>query len=248
MKFFQRIWSDIRRGENVDLYLTVLVSTGLVILNLLGIAPANLIAPLTLAVLALLGITSLGTRFFIEEKIKSISGKTTNGLLTRAEIPPLEDRGKNAAEIIIVGTTLYTAVIPNLDFFENKLKNGCKLKFLLLDPRSQAASTFSLTTKVPNQVANIEQSLKALEELISLSKTTKGKCEVRLSPAYLSFGMAGFDISKEIGFINVQIYSYKSLGEIPNMILQKRNDTKWFEYFIKQFDLLWADSRVHDFK
>jgi len=75
------------------------------------------------------------------------------------------------------------------------------------------------------------------------NKTAKGNCEVRLSSAFLSFGMAGFDTERGTGYINIQLYSYKTLGETPNIILKRQDDPKWFDYFKNQFELLWADSK-----
>lgn len=242
MKILQNIWRDIRRGENIDLYITVGIAIGLVVLNILGVTTDKFVAPVTLSVLGLLAITSLGTRHFIKEKLDSFQEKSS-GLVSRSALPPLEERGRDSKEIVIVGTTLYSALIPNLDFFEAKMKQGCKLRFLLLDPESPAVETLALISKVPNQKANIEQSLQALIELIALNKTTKGNCEVRLSSAFLSFGMAGFDTEKDAGYINIQLYSYKTLGEIPNIILKRQDDPKWFDYFKKQFELLWTDSK-----
>lgn len=66
MQMLRRIWEDVRRGENIDLYLTVGVAIVLALLNVLGFAPQSLIAPVTLAVLGLLAINSLVNRRKIE--------------------------------------------------------------------------------------------------------------------------------------------------------------------------------------
>lgn len=185
MRVLQSIWRDIQHGENIDLYITVAVAIGLVILNILGVTADTFVTPLTLSVLGLLAITSLGTRHFIKDKLDAFHEKKS-GLVSRSALPSLEERGKDSKEITIVGTTLYSALIPNLDFFEKKMKQGCKLRFLLLDPESSAIETLSLISKVPNQKANIEQSLQALSELMSITKLLPpkgGRFERRLKVA-----------------------------------------------------------------
>ncbi len=49
MKILQSIWADIRRGENIDLYITVVIAIGLVILNIFGVTTEKITAPVTLA-------------------------------------------------------------------------------------------------------------------------------------------------------------------------------------------------------
>ena len=88
------------------------------------------------------------------------------------------------------------------------------------------------------------QTLPVLEQLLLLNKPTNGKWEVRLSSAFLSFGTAGFNISKDTGNINVLLYPYKSLGDSPFLMLKKSTDRKWFEHCVRQFELLWADAIV----
>ncbi len=75
MKLLQQIWQDFRRGENIDLYLTVFVSIVVTILNITGIAPTSWITPLNLAVLALLSIAILGNRYRIEEVLERINAR-----------------------------------------------------------------------------------------------------------------------------------------------------------------------------
>jgi hypothetical protein len=62
MKYIKMVWNDIRKGENIDLYLTVILAISLTILSLVGFASNSLLPPLTLAVLALLSIASLVNR------------------------------------------------------------------------------------------------------------------------------------------------------------------------------------------
>lgn len=53
-KLFQRVWNDLRKGENVDLYTTVIIAFILVALNVTGLAPETLVPHLYWLYLALL--------------------------------------------------------------------------------------------------------------------------------------------------------------------------------------------------
>ena len=243
MKLLQRIWDDIRRGENIDLYLTVVTAIGLAVLNIFGLAPQTLIAPITLAVLGLIAISNLGTRHYLEEQLQKLTTSSTSVLRGRSELPSFQERGRAASEIVVVGISLITAVVPRLDFFEQKMKDGCTLRFLVLDPKSPAVQIWNVISKVPNVQGDIEQTLKLLEILIQMEQTSKGKCEVRLSNVFLPFGIAAFDPSKDTGFMNVEMFAYKrTSGERPHFLLRRTRDGKWFEFYRSQYEQLWADS------
>ena len=74
----RHLWDDIRKGENIDLYLTIAAAVIFVVLNLVGVASTSFLAPLTLAVLGLLAITNLGNRHRMEELLaqKALTLKT----------------------------------------------------------------------------------------------------------------------------------------------------------------------------
>jgi hypothetical protein len=245
MQILKRIWEDISRGENIDLYLTVVVAFGLVVLNLLGLASASLIAPITLAVLGLLAIATLGTRYHIEKQLQRFTLSPPSGLRGRSELPSFRERGNSASEIIIVGVSLISAVTPNLDFFEQAMKSGCKIRFLLLDPASPAIQTWTMLSKFPDIQLDIRQTLKSLDILVQMKGETRGSCEVRLAPVFLPFGVAAFDPNKENGLMNVESLIYKGyLGDRPHILLTKAGDAKWFDFFKSQYEQLWDDSKI----
>src|SRR5574341_1403896 len=105
MRLFNRIWKDIRRGENIDLFLTIVVAISLVALNVIGFATDKLIAPITLAVLGMLAITMLGNRYRIEELLQR--NMQTNESFFLEEFPmTLITDFESATELWLVGVSL----------------------------------------------------------------------------------------------------------------------------------------------
>jgi hypothetical protein len=243
MNLFQQAWRDLRSGENIDLYLTIVASLVLVGLNLLGLASDAWIAPLTLTVLALLAIGLLVTRHHISRQLRNLALYTGTGLRPRANMASFRQEGKDATEIVVVGISLVSAVIPHLDYLEQKMQRGCKLRFLLLNPQSVGMQAYNLASNIPNVQHDVEQTLNALAVLMQLEKTTKGKCEVRLSEVLLPVGISAFDPNKEGGFMNVEILGYKRHpGDRPHVLLIRARDEKWFDYFRSQYESIWKDS------
>jgi hypothetical protein len=66
VRFLKRVWEDIRQGESIDVYVSVVLAIVLAILSVIDIVPADWIASVTLAVLALLAVAILGNRYKLE--------------------------------------------------------------------------------------------------------------------------------------------------------------------------------------
>lgn len=241
-KILRRIWNDVRQGQNIDLYLTVFAAFGLVALNLLGIKTTDQISSITLAVLGLLAISMLGSRYRLEEIAGSLENEQSL-LKPRTEFLSFEERGQNVSEIVIVGISLII-IYSHLSFFEKKLQQGCKLRFLLLDPDSQAVNTFMLMAPRKGVLRDIANTFDVFEHLRQREASTSGKVEARLSSVFLPYGIAAFDPSKKSGHMTVEPLVYKTgLDSRPHFILTKARSEHWFEFYQKQYELLWADSR-----
>lgn len=104
MEVFRRIISDIRKGENIDLYFFAFAALVLAILNGLGLASKTLVESVTLALLGLLAAYSLGIR----DRLSGISDKLsgTKTLLCDEFPVSLKDIISSSKELFIIGVTL----------------------------------------------------------------------------------------------------------------------------------------------
>ena len=115
MKSFRQIWDDIRQGENIDLYLTILAAILFVILNLAGLAPDTFLAPLTLSVLALLAVTTFLPIAFVHpvrvERWRPVTLTVTAAWFVFAGIALAEKLSPpDSVAIGLLVTTLYLAL------------------------------------------------------------------------------------------------------------------------------------------
>ena len=241
MRVFHKIWSDIRRGENIDLYLTVLVAFGLGILNIVGSAPPAWITSVTLAALGVLAISALRTEYHIGELLQKLPAPSEQ-LQNRSSLMPVRELAQTASEISFLGVSGISVLINELGFLEQKMKAGCKLRFILLDPSSPALRTWILLDRIPTTEADIKTSLEILKGLMQMEKV-KGKCEVRLSKVYPPFALLISDINKNTGLMNVEFYTYKTtLSERPHVQLSQVHDKNWFDFYRAQFEQFWSDA------
>ena len=105
MNIYERIWREIRSGENIDLYVTIVIAFVLVILSLFGFASSGVIASLTLAVLGLLAISNLVNRHRVEELIKQVA-ESAKGFFFDEFPADFKENFESAKEIWLVGVTL----------------------------------------------------------------------------------------------------------------------------------------------
>lgn len=181
---WHRFWEDVSHGENIELYFTVALSVFLVLLNLAGRASVELTASLTLVVLGLLAISLLKSRYLLEEISDIFEDGSRQFLKPRTEIITLEEGGKSASEIVIVGISLLVLYQRRV-FFEEKLRQGCHLRFLLLDPQCQAIETFNLMTD--HQTGVLRDIANAFDSLEALARKMPDKIEARLASVFLPY-------------------------------------------------------------
>jgi len=226
--------------------LTILLagSTGVLsIFNLFKISPVE---GIIIALLVLLAVDGLTERLSILEKIESQLGSYTMGekLRSRSQLLSPEEMASTASEIAFVGVSGISIFINNLGFFEKKIKAGCKLRFILLDPNSPSLQTWNLLSKVTTTETDIKTALELLKGLVRTEKV-KGKCEIRLSKVYMPFGMLISNPYKDNGLMNVEFYTYKTtFSDRPHIQLSRTHHQRWFDFYVKQFEEMWSDSQI----
>ena len=135
MKLLKTIWNDLRQGENIDSYLTVLIALSVSILSLFEKTPAAWISSLTLAVLALLAFTNLINRRKMEEVIRK---QTSEPRFIEKYPDTVSDDIIGAKELWLVGHHLSRTIINQAKLLEEKLGRKERIKVLLIDPDSEA--------------------------------------------------------------------------------------------------------------
>ena len=191
MKALRRIWDDLRKGENIDLYLTIAAAVAFVALNLAGVASTALLAPLTLAVLALLAVTSLGNRHRMDELLAQREQSLDDFFLE--EFPPSYKTDLEAAEELwLVGVSLHRTVTANYALFERKLQQGHRLRVLLVHPDGAGLEMAVARGYTRRDVEKKRQEIRyVLDLLCDLRQGAPGRVEVRTIQHPLAYGSAG---------------------------------------------------------
>jgi len=212
MKFLSRIWIDVRRGENVELYITALIAIGLVILNLFGIVPQTFIEPLILTVLALLAISNLGNRYQMEE-VKAKLSQSTETFFLEKYPPTLERDIERASELWLVSVSLTFVTRAYYSRIEQILKKGSIVRILLVHPEGPAVEMAeSRAYGRPNVERARREILGSLDDYCSLKATNGDRLEIRTIRNPLGHSIIAVNPDTSSGILYIQNYPFKTAG------------------------------------
>lgn len=242
----RRVWDDIRRGENIDLYLTIGAAIGFVALNLAGVASTAMLAPLTLAVLGLLAITHLSNRRRMDELLNR-QAQTLDDFF-RDDFPTsyLEDLEK-ATELWLVGVSRTGTIKSHYERLERKLARGDRMRVLLVHPEGPALEMTVDRGYSRRDVAAKRQEITAvLAMLEDLQAGAPGRLEVRTIRHALSYGAMVVNPENSAGAIYIENYPFRVTARSqPRFILRPR-DGRWYDFFKAELRTLWEAGQVWD--
>jgi len=144
-------WKRWFRPSRLIPLLTILGAGTAIILSSLKVLRLDTSEEIVIALLALLAGDALSERLGLLENIEARlnSLPVRRGLVTKADIPSVEAQAYYTSEICIVAISAISLLIRNQGFMESKLKRGCNMRIILLDPDSPSFQTWSLLCRPP---------------------------------------------------------------------------------------------------
>ncbi len=191
--------------------LTIIGAGIAIVLSTLKIIQLNLAENIIIALLGLLAIDALTERLSLLEKIDVRLGNipARQKLKPRAQMIGVEAHAAHALEICIVAISGISLSYRYVDFFERKIRDGCKIRIVLLNPDSTSIRTWEEQSKVIAIAPDIRSSLAAFGNLLQIPRI-KGKYEIRLSEVFAPFSMLATDLNKDTGSMNVEYHLYNN--------------------------------------
>ncbi|MBI5294053.1 MAG: hypothetical protein HY869_01155 [Chloroflexi bacterium] len=237
--------------------LVALFTIAIAIIGSIGIKPFGITystEQIVLAVLAFLAMDALVERLDILTNIangvesiqQATKPKLTASVLLkkRKEFPRMEKIIDDAkSEIWITGVT-FDSLIPFTSSFQEKLEQGCSIRFMAPDPDGKAldmaAKYYGYDPKF--YAARIKSNLAYICE--RLRPTKKGSLEIRVLDMLFPSGYIVTDRSTPAGRNVFQSYLYKtSPQESPAITIYKESDAEWFSIYLIQLEKAWEDAK-----
>ena len=254
---FRRAWTDLATGNNLEIYVTTLVSLALALLGVFDVVAPPVVAAATLGTLALLALSSLGSRHQVQDLRRSMETLTeavNNAIpddlpahrFLAVKAPELHDELRGAGDIRLVGVTLGRTVRDLARTIERRLRAGATVRVVVIDPDGSApidAIERTLGVTSPELYRpRIKSTIEILDNLAAESGGS-GRIEVKLLPFVPAFGMYLIDPDEQDGRVYVEIYQHRSREPNPCFQLKAERDGHWYKFFVNQFDVLWDSAR-----
>jgi len=238
VKTINRILKDLRQFDNLDLYITVTVAIVLAVLNLVGVASAAYLAPLTLAVLGLLALTSLINRHHMDELREALTQPISDFFVEKFP-DDLEQSFKEATEVWLYGVSLHRTINFRYAEIEAKLQQGHKFRVLVVHPDGPGAAMAASRNYASQDVdLTRDRITNVLKLLCRLQQIAPERFEVRTIQNPLTHGMVATNPSAASGMLYLEQYTFGATEALPKFVLRAGNE-KWYDFFKKEMQAMW---------
>jgi hypothetical protein len=154
-----------------------------------------------------------------------------------------------ANDIYVVGMVLNRAVRSHMAMLSDRLAAGANLRFIILDWKNEPLMEVMPYRSIGSHSkewwqGRIRQTEGYIED-IPVSNDHAGTLKVGYLPYFPSFGIWLIDPDKTHGQIHVEIYHHRTPEMNATFSLQAAEDSYWYSFFRKQFDVLWKSCEEH---
>lgn len=253
MRLLRQVRAELATGENLELYVTVLLALTLAVLGMFDIVSDKVLFAATLATLALLATGTLGSRRRVGDLVEAVRAQRVGDISAEAfftkDKPGLGGQVRAARDIKILGVTLSRTIRNIVDELQQCLRDGAVIRVVLIDPKTDAPAQAAARSTISGQPGVFENRLRpTIDLLIELARTpgATGRIEVRFLPFVPAFGLILLDSQRASGRIYVDIYSHKSAGGDAVFAIAPLRDGHWYPHFEGEFERVWEVGRPAD--
>ncbi|MFT3909354.1 MAG: hypothetical protein QM737_08020 [Ferruginibacter sp.] len=245
MNYRKVIIDDIKKGNNIDLYVTVVLAITVTALNVIGFTLVNKnVPPLTLSLLALISFSLLISRHQIEKVVQKVMGHKDAVIVDDFDYVRLAEDMEICDELMLQGVSLLSHFQNNLDLFQNKIKKGQKISVLLVNKDSPSLKIAADRDQVSNpiyQQSRIDQTLDYLKEL----KREGANIVAKIIDSPLDFETVVCTNGNKKN-LYLRHYGFKTQsGTEPKIVITQDNQAL-FSYFTDHLTNLWKSGKDLD--
>jgi hypothetical protein len=235
---------------------TILVAGYLVIRHQIQPFTSSDIAELATWILAVLGLIAVSglwdrnRRLNRIEKLseesrdlvlRRISGKVRASDFFRAKRLFSEETFTSANKIFLSGITLSRTIREFEHILASRLAAGAHIRIIIINPANDstvAEAASRSNVPIDEWRARLQVSQQTIHR-IPKTRESKGRLEIGYLPYTPSFGMVMIDHDKPHGVCFVELYHHETHEPGPAFELRAADDPHWYEFFKKQWGVLW---------
>lgn len=249
----RRIGHDIRTGQNIDVYIAILISILVALLGVFSIVSQTIILSALLVIMALVLSSMLVNRRLNEETMVLLSNlKSTRSLAASFftedhNMSEIALAIRSSQKVIIWGYTLSTRIPYLRDEIEKGLDRGLQMSILLIKPSGIALEMAAFRSE--NRTTKNRLNKYLADNLEHLEEIKKGrpsaKFEFKVIDYFAPYTMYIYDPHLSNGKIIVKLSGLETSGiERPTYKLAKKDDEFWFQFHLNQFEIAWKKAQL----
>jgi hypothetical protein len=249
-QYMQRVWKDIRQGQNIDVYLTTLVCASLLVLDIFNlVSDPSALSSGILATLLLVALSTLNSRH-TDQRLNQALDKFQRGqgsaeFFGQWDNNAVKPRIKSAQEISVLATSNFEFINENSDQLKALVERGGLLRCILVDPDGNAIKMATDRLYGDKQrpeylVSQINLSLQKLREIAA--SAAKPECVQVAVVDYLPASVITVvnpQSSDGVMFVTLNGFGHSPWTR-PTFVMQREKDAKWFLFYNKNIENLWA--------
>ena len=242
-KLSLKVWNDLKSGENIELYLTLVLSVGTIFMSMIGYATSNIVMNLILSILALSSLSFIKIRQEISSLSSQIDRRTQYLVnLTQAK-PRIDEKIRRAKTIYVMGVSLRAFSREMFTALSQALENGGVGYVLLTDPSGVVVDVLAQRYIHPITPRQIAMRINESKDVFCyLNQQYPGKVHIRKIDFPLPYGYLLLEYGDaSIGSdIFIWLYFYKGPPGIhPTLHLQDVSNIFWYQHFRNDIHRLW---------
>jgi len=253
-KSLGKVIEDIRRGENIDAYIAILLGLSFSLLGILGITGFDLLGAAILLTITFLVFGSLANRRSIEKFGNSIDElKSQRKILSTMKLPDesLREKFRNAKNISIIGLSLLNTLNTFRDDINECLSNGGSLRVIILDPNGPgidgAVYRSSNRLSKDQYIREVNSALDYLDVWRNNSNDSNIKIKLIAHLPSYAITLVEPKSEDERAHCHVRLWSFRKTSLKGPIINPDQGDDKyWFDYFAEQYEEFWQASTERD--
>lgn len=183
----------------------------------------------------------------IEKKIQEISINLQRNHSVLRKSPDrlnIQEEAKDASTIDVLAWS-GVGLFAQLDgFFEQKVNSGCSIRFIIVNPSSEAANVIYDNSHYKEIKTDINSMVERYKKFYLRNKNSSGRIELRMVNWVTPYTMIIIDGNKPGGILSLGLnpaYLLTPEDTRRHIIIESQNEREDFLYFSKQYNQLWED-------
>lgn len=256
MSQIQKIQNDIRNKRFLESYIVLIGGIAILIADIFGVATANAMNEIILALLSALIYLTVLERREIQTASEKSEFEGINEFHSNRDSMVSLDKMINRArtEIVMYAVQHSTVIHQYLGLLKDKAESGCNIKILMMAAKrvdgsmnpNVAESESHRVYSGKRLLSEIEANARSfLSWLDSLSPSAQEKVEIRVYQECPTASYLFIDRSEIHGFVQVELFLYGvHVRDMPHYVIKRKDNERFFKVHNDSFEGLWKRSHV----